>query len=72
MVPHASLLRKNPVIVLQKRVLMFLDQMSRDQKTDDLCDKNGIVLIRIPHIYSYIEREKMEEFILEELHKNGF
>jgi len=49
----------------------LLDQMSRDQKTDELCEDNGITLLRIPHNYSYNYPDELEQFIYEELEKIG-
>jgi hypothetical protein len=50
----------------------LLKQKERDQKKDELCRINGIMLIRIPHKYSYNEPDELENYIYSELEKNGF
>ena len=50
----------------------LFDIMSRDQKKNELCKKNGITLIRIPYTYTYNYPEELEKFIYFELERNGF
>jgi|UniRef100_A0A6C0JQ06 hypothetical protein len=50
----------------------LLDQMTRDDRTNDLCKKNGISLIRIPHTYSYINLDELSSFIYSVLENLGF
>ena len=45
------------------------EQMVRDERKDILCVKNDITLIRIPHDYTYMDKEKMEQFIYNELER---
>lgn len=46
-------------------------QIERDNRKNELCDMNSFILIRIPHIYSYNEPDKLENFIMNELEKFG-
>lgn len=50
----------------------LLEQMTRDDRTNDLCKKNGISLIRIPHTYSYINLDELSSFIYSVLENLGF
>ena len=45
----------------------LLNVQRRDKIKDDYCKKNGIKLIRIP----YWKSEYMEEYLFDELVKNG-
>lgn len=49
----------------------FEKQKERDNRKNKLCDKNGIMLLRIPHVYGYNDPEKLEKFIFDELEKMG-
>jgi hypothetical protein len=49
----------------------FMEQQERDYKKEDLCIKNGIMLIRIPHTLSYDKPKDIEEFISSSLEEIG-
>ena len=50
----------------------FEKQQERDRRKRELCDKNDITLITIPHEYSFMNPKKIEEFIINELENLGF
>lgn len=45
-------------------------QMERDIKKENLCIKNGIHLIRIPHIYDFSKKEETTNYIVKQLEEN--
>lgn len=49
----------------------FEDQQKRDKFKDEKCKDNGTILIRVPYVYSFKNKEKMFEFIDDQLLQRG-
>lgn len=51
-----------------KTIEDFNDQVERDKFKNDVCEKNGITLVRIPHS---ISKDKMKDYIISECKRKG-
>ena len=55
----------------RKGIKDFLSQHFRDRIKKDLCERNGVELIIIPYRYDYRDKDKLYDFIYNELEKRG-
>jgi len=54
-----------------KTIEKFENQQKRDNDKDLLCKENDVILIRIPHQYTYKNWIELYNYLLDQLDKNG-